>query len=205
MARWIVGLMVALSCAVPASAPAQCCGDCDGSGAVTIDELVSAVDHALGTCAAALQPLISLHGVALSGTAVVLSEQITDGRVELGIETDWAGSEQSDRALFTVATANAFANRVALLKTGRFLSWIVTEASGRESAVAVDNSAWLPGVHTVTASWGGGAMRLAVDDVLLGESTVGVVSIAAGADVQIGAPGSTGTTFRNVLFLAGAR
>jgi hypothetical protein len=32
-------------------AAAQCCGDCNGDGAVTVDELIAAVNRALGDCA----------------------------------------------------------------------------------------------------------------------------------------------------------
>jgi hypothetical protein len=34
----------------PARAVGQCCGDCDGDGAVTIDEIITGVNHALGSC-----------------------------------------------------------------------------------------------------------------------------------------------------------
>jgi hypothetical protein len=60
----------------------------------------------------------------------------------------------------------------------------------------MDSGSWL---------WDGGTMHLRVDGVLAGEAEVGAVSIAAGAEVQIGAPGSTRTTFRQLLFLARAR
>lgn len=205
MAIWIVTLIVAGLCAATPSASAQCCGDCDGNGVVTIEELVGAVNYALDGCASALQPVISLRGVTLSTTAAVLSEEITEGRVELEIETDWAGDDQNDRVLFVASTPFTFADRVHLVRTGRFLRWIVTETSGREVDLSVDTGAWQPGNHTVTAGWGAGTMHLGVDGALARESDVGAVSIAAGADVQIGAPGSTGTTFRTVLFLARAR
>src|SRR5262245_16464989 len=42
----LVGLLVG-------RASAQCCGDCNGNGVVTIDELVTAVNIALGSCAEA--------------------------------------------------------------------------------------------------------------------------------------------------------
>jgi hypothetical protein len=40
-------------CALAASARAQCCGDCNGDGTVTINELVTAVNNALDACGAA--------------------------------------------------------------------------------------------------------------------------------------------------------
>ena len=46
------GLMWAAICVVSASAGAQCCGDCDGDGAVSISEVVTAVDAVLIGCPA---------------------------------------------------------------------------------------------------------------------------------------------------------
>jgi hypothetical protein len=34
----------------PARAVGQCCGDCNGDGAVTVDEIITSVNHALGSC-----------------------------------------------------------------------------------------------------------------------------------------------------------
>lgn len=203
MARWSVIVIVAGLCTAAAGASAQCCGDCDGNGAVTIEELVGAVSHALDGCAAALHPVISLRGVRLATAAAVLSEEITEGRVELEIETDWGGDDENDRALFVAGTPGTFTNRVNLIRNGRFLRWIIAETSGREVDANVDTSAWQPGLHTVTAAWGGGTMDIRVDGIRAVQAEVGAVSIAAGAEVQIGAE-FTGTTFRKVLFLAGA-
>jgi hypothetical protein len=36
----------------PAAGTAQCCGDCDSDGQVTVNELITAVNHALGDCPA---------------------------------------------------------------------------------------------------------------------------------------------------------
>ena len=42
---------VTVSLFVPAALVAQCCGDCNGDGQVTIDEILKAVNRALGgTC-----------------------------------------------------------------------------------------------------------------------------------------------------------
>lgn len=45
----IVIVVLALLLVAPA-AGAQCCGDCDGNGEVTINELITAVNNALGVC-----------------------------------------------------------------------------------------------------------------------------------------------------------
>jgi hypothetical protein len=39
----MLGLMVR-------GAAAQCCGDCNGDGAVTVDDILTAVNHALTSC-----------------------------------------------------------------------------------------------------------------------------------------------------------
>ena len=51
MRNTIVALLIAMGFA--AHAAAQCCGDCDGSGEVTINELIIAVNNALNGCGGA--------------------------------------------------------------------------------------------------------------------------------------------------------
>jgi hypothetical protein len=46
-------LVFLLVAAMAGSAAAQCCGDCNGDGHVTIDELITAVNNALSDCGAA--------------------------------------------------------------------------------------------------------------------------------------------------------
>src|SRR5271169_5182301 len=43
-------LVAVLVCAMAGSARAQCCGDCNGDGMVTINELITAVNNALSGC-----------------------------------------------------------------------------------------------------------------------------------------------------------
>jgi hypothetical protein len=50
MKTWLLVAWV-LVAAVADRAAAQCCGDCDGNGTVTINELITAVNSALGSCA----------------------------------------------------------------------------------------------------------------------------------------------------------
>ncbi len=46
-------LVFAIVCAMLGSAGAQCCGDCNGDGQVTINELITAVNNALDGCGGA--------------------------------------------------------------------------------------------------------------------------------------------------------
>ena len=50
-------LVSALVWSMAGSARAQCCGDCNGDGAVTINELITAVNNALSGCGAATATL----------------------------------------------------------------------------------------------------------------------------------------------------
>ena len=52
MARMVL-LMLALVCTFAEGARAQCCGDCNGDGTVSINELIAAVNNALLGCGAA--------------------------------------------------------------------------------------------------------------------------------------------------------
>jgi hypothetical protein len=52
MARMVLPMLV-LVCSIAAGARAQCCGDCNGDGAVSINELITAVNNALFGCGAA--------------------------------------------------------------------------------------------------------------------------------------------------------
>lgn len=49
-------LIAAALLALPSAAAAQCCGDCNGDGEVTINELITAVNSALGQCVAGPTP-----------------------------------------------------------------------------------------------------------------------------------------------------
>ena len=42
--------LAVLSLSLAAGAHAQCCGDCNGDGEVTVHELVTSVNYALGGC-----------------------------------------------------------------------------------------------------------------------------------------------------------
>lgn len=47
---YVVCALIAALAVRAVSAAAQCCGDCNRDGAVTVDELVTGVNHALGSC-----------------------------------------------------------------------------------------------------------------------------------------------------------
>jgi hypothetical protein len=54
----LVALAWALICIVPSSSPAQCLGDFNGDGRVSVDELVTAVNSALYGCPATPEPTL---------------------------------------------------------------------------------------------------------------------------------------------------
>jgi len=47
-------MLAAVLLLTPGAAAAQCCGDCDGDGEVTINELITAVNNALNGCSAVM-------------------------------------------------------------------------------------------------------------------------------------------------------
>ena len=198
MKEWIA-LLAAVSLSATAAA-AQCCGDCNADGEVRIDELLTAVNHALAECDAALSPVIGMHGVAVPLLTGVLSDDATGGSVRVTLETDWAGGDASESALFDIHSPFTFPNRVQLNKSGEFLVFVVAESSGREVSISVRNTAWQPGVHAIAASWGQGTMTLAVDGMPSAQTTIGTVLLASGAEIRIGSATSPGTIFRDVVF-----
>ena len=200
MKSCLVALTALCVVASVSTASGQCCGDCDQSGDVSIAELIGSVNNALASCVTAFQPVIGVRGVALPGFAATLRAPVAEGRLAVELETDWAGTEASDRFLFAVKTPNTFANRVELIKNGEFLRWIVAEASGREVDLNVRIATWQPGIHTIEASWADGRMQLSIDGVRALEGDVGAVAIDAGADVLVGEQGAPGTTVREVTF-----
>jgi len=86
--RWYVSTAIVgvLIIAAPRDAvrAAQCCGDCNSNGAVSIDELVTAVNAGLGGCVLPLdfrQPFLDSADVQ-SCTAQLLADGFTAGEVE---------------------------------------------------------------------------------------------------------------------------
>ena len=201
MRRW-VGLLAAAIMSAPAAAAAQCCGDCNADGTVGIEELVGAVNHALTGCPSPPEAVIVLQGIALPTLAATLDSDVAAGRVEVKIDTDWNGDDESDRAIFSVLAPHTWPGRVELVKNGDFLRWIVAESSGLEHDLSVRIASWRPGTHTIAASWGHGTAELSVDGTLGGQSQLGEVLLTAGSDVVVGAAGAPGTTFHRVVFSA---
>ncbi len=190
------------------AAVAQCCGDCNGDGRVTIDELVHAVTLALGSCPSSAGPRIALNGVRLSTFSAALDADVTQAEITATMDTDWAGNDESDRAFVSISEPQTFSNRVELVKNGEFLRWIVAESSGLEHDVSVNIGQWQPGTHTVTTRFEPGSASLIADGSLVAQESVGSLVLPAGSNFVLGPiPGTNfigeGTTFRSVLFTSG--
>jgi hypothetical protein len=186
---------------------AQCCGDCNGDGRVTIGELVHAVTLALGTCPSTAGPQITLTGVRLSTFSASLDRDVTEAEISITMDTDWAGNDGSGRAFLSISEPSTFPNRIELVKNGDFLRWVVAESSGIEDDMSVNIGQWQPGTHTVTVSFGAGSAAITVDGYGA-TAPVGGVVLTAGSSFVLGpTPGSgfagEGTTFRSVLFTSG--
>jgi len=167
------------------TATAQCCGDCDADGAVTISELVRAVTTALTECRPEPDPRIVLSELALTGFAATLRAPVREGRVALVLRPDWAADD--DRFVFSISQPNQFSNRLELVKNGEFLRWIVAESSGAERDLSVRISYWRPGdEHSVRVTWGPAGATMTIDGVLAGPQALGEVLLPAGSDVLVG-------------------
>lgn len=189
-------------------AVAQCCGDCNGDGRVTIDELVHAVTLALGSCPSSSGPRIALNGVRLSTFAATLDGDVTQAEISMTMDTDWAANDESPRVFVSISQPFTFSNRIGLIKNGEFLRWIVADSSGFENDVSVNIGQWQPGTHTIKVSFGAGSTSISVDGSAATQAPVGRIVLAAGSSFVLGpTPGSDfvaeGTTFRSVAFTSG--
>jgi hypothetical protein len=103
-----------------ARATAQCCGDCNGDGEVSIDEIVGAVGSALSGCPSTLKPRILLKDVDLTTFSAALDTRVTQGQISLTIEI---GANETADTLFTISKPHT-SSSVSLIRNGDFLRWI---------------------------------------------------------------------------------
>ena len=203
MIRGIALLLAAALCTAAHPAAAQCCGDCDGNGIVSIDELVQAVSISLSGCPSPPTPGIVLSNVRLSTFSAALAADMPQGRVALTIDTTWSGDDGTNRVLFSVSKGSTAAG-IALTKNGPFLRWILTQPSGFERDLSVNIASWDPGTHTIKASWGPDSTSVEADGSgQFSEETPNNLVLPSGSTVVLGAmPAvpSAGTTFRYVFF-----
>ena len=122
----------------------SCVGDCNGNGAVTIDELISTVNIALGNA----QPAACVHGV-LSGISVTVAVIIQavnnaltgctsvcgNARVEPGADCDDGGTCIGSNAR-TACTAEAECLGTGVCMGGAHVGWPVIPAMGTPAPVA---------------------------------------------------------------------
>lgn len=78
----IVGLVLV---GPPAIASAQCCGDCDLDGTVSIAELVGGVKRALDGCDVAPQQRVFLDGLQAQSIETPMDRMTTEGRLAFSI------------------------------------------------------------------------------------------------------------------------
>jgi hypothetical protein len=97
--RWVLSIGLALLTLLPVSASARCVGDCSGNGQVTIDELVTLVNIALGSapastcpnfveCQICISDLIGVINTALAGCPLpVLPALVSSVPAAGGVDT----------------------------------------------------------------------------------------------------------------------
>jgi hypothetical protein len=94
------------------------------------------------------------------------------GTISFDVEPDWSGGDATDNSLVQIRAENEWANRLQLVKNGRFLRFILADNTGREADISVPIDSWQPGdPHNVTASWGDGRTSLYIDGRLAGSNT----------------------------------
>jgi hypothetical protein len=94
------------------------------------------------------------------------------GSISFDIDPQWTGSDQTDNSLVQIRTPNGWDNRMQLVKNGRYLRFILTDNTGRESDISVPIDQWTPGQpHTVTSTWGDGKTTLYIDGQQVGQNT----------------------------------
>jgi hypothetical protein len=94
------------------------------------------------------------------------------GTITFDVEPDWAGNDPTDNSFVQIRAENQWANRLQLVKNGRYLRFILSDSFGREADISVPIDEWVPGEsHSLTASWGDGRTSLFVDGRLAGMNT----------------------------------
>ncbi len=109
------------------------------------------------------------------------------GTISFDIEPQWKGSDKTDNSLVTIKDEHGFANRLELVKNGRYLRFIVAD-NEREADISVPIDNWEPGErHSITASWGEARTSLYIDGQLAGSNTYsGTFDIAPGTPLYLG-------------------
>jgi Concanavalin A-like lectin/glucanases superfamily len=110
------------------------------------------------------------------------------GTISFDVEPDWSGSDRTDNSLVQIRAENQWANRLQLVKNGRYLRFILSDDTGREADISVPIDDWVPGEsHGVTASWGDGRTSLFLDGRLAGSNTYdGQFDIAPDTPLYVG-------------------
>lgn len=112
------------------------------------------------------------------------------GTMSLDITPDWEGPANTNHSLAQIQHENQWANRIELVKNGRFLRFIIADDGGKETDISYPLDAWQAGEqHRVTATWGDGQTQLYIDGQLVGENRYpGKINIPSGVPLSIGSP-----------------
>ena len=110
------------------------------------------------------------------------------GTITFDVEPDWSGGDATDNSLVQIRNENEWANRLQLVKNGRFLRFILADDTGREADISVPIDEWQAGQsHSVSASWGDGQTSLFIDGRLAGSNTYqGNFNIAPTTPLHLG-------------------
>jgi len=95
------------------------------------------------------------------------------GSISFDVEPQWAGSEDQNNAFVQLQQENQWANRLQVVRNGRFLRFIMTDSGGAERDISMLVDSWQPNdQHRVAATWGDQQMFLYVDGRLVGQASM---------------------------------
>lgn len=144
-----------------AAASAQCCGDCDLDGSVSIAELVGGVKRAFDGCDVAPRQRVSLAGLQGQSIAFAMDRATTEGRLAFSVY-NWS----SNTGLFLVRNDQGL-NHIGLVIDDDVLRLFVRgSATGLVFPGRYDLEQRLSGPArrlTIEAAWRPGKLSLTVD------------------------------------------
>jgi hypothetical protein len=104
------------------------------------------------------------------------------------MQPQWGGGDEGDASLVQLRDSDQWDNRLQIFKNGRYLRFLFTPDTGKESNVAAVVDAWQPNEwHQVTATWGDSVQSFYVDGHLVGQQTyTGQLDVRTGTPLYIG-------------------
>lgn len=113
------------------------------------------------------------------------------GSIAFDVTPQWNGAEDDNNSFVRLQVDGQWANRLELVRNGRFLRFIVTDSAGVERDISTLVDSWQPNEpHHVTATWGDGQTSLYVDGRRIASAEIpNPLVVAPGTPLYIGSKG----------------